>query len=94
MVSSIFYKRISLRFRTHFVFGVSESTTKYVDIIRMISSIPSLRLQLSDDGIRGTVDVMQALQSRLVQVHVDQLPANKVIVIQLTVSCGAKQFDV
>jgi hypothetical protein len=42
MVSSILYKRISLRFRVHFVFGVSETTTKYVDIVRMISSIPSL----------------------------------------------------
>jgi hypothetical protein len=45
MVSSIFYKRISLRFRVHFAFGVSENTTKYVDIIRMISSIPSLTPQ-------------------------------------------------
>jgi hypothetical protein len=43
-VSSIFHKRISLRFRVHFAFGVSENTTKYVDNVRMISSIPSLRL--------------------------------------------------
>jgi hypothetical protein len=41
-VSSIFYKRISLRFRVYFAFGVSENTMKYVDIVRMISSIPSL----------------------------------------------------
>jgi hypothetical protein len=32
----------ALRFRVHFAFGVSETTTKYVDIVRMISSIPSL----------------------------------------------------
>jgi hypothetical protein len=42
MVSSVLYKRISLLFWIYFVFGVSENTTKYVDIVRMISSIPSL----------------------------------------------------
>jgi hypothetical protein len=42
-VSLIFYKHILLGFRVHFAFGVSETTTKYVDIVRMISSIPSLR---------------------------------------------------
>jgi hypothetical protein len=45
MVSSIFYKRISVRFRIYFAFKVSENTTKYVDIVRMISSIPSLSLE-------------------------------------------------
>jgi hypothetical protein len=61
MVSSIFFKCISLRFRTYFAFGVSESTTKYVDIVRMISSIPSLNsflvyLVLGRHGEPGCVD--------------------------------------
>jgi hypothetical protein len=42
MVSSIFYKRISLQIWVYFAFGVSETITKYVDIVRVISSIPSL----------------------------------------------------
>jgi hypothetical protein len=42
MVSSTFYNHISLRFWVYFAFGVSENTMTYVDIVRMISSIPSL----------------------------------------------------
>jgi hypothetical protein len=42
-------------------------------------------LQLSDDGKRATVDVMQALRSMLVQLPLEQQPTNKVIVIQF---CG------
>jgi hypothetical protein len=42
MVSSILYKRISLRFQVNFAFGVSEYTAKCVDIVQMISSIPRL----------------------------------------------------
>ena len=42
-------------------------------------------LQLSDDGKRATVDVMQALRIRLVQFPAEQLPTSKVIVIQF---CG------
>jgi hypothetical protein len=41
-----------------------------------------LGLQLSDDGKRAIVDVMQALRSRLVQFPAQQLPTSKVIVIQ------------
>jgi hypothetical protein len=42
-------------------------------------------LQLSDDGKRAIVNVMQALRIGLVQFSPEQLPANKVIVIQF---CG------
>jgi hypothetical protein len=42
-------------------------------------------LQLPDDGKRATVDVMQTLRNRLLQVPIEQLPANKVFVIQF---CG------
>ena len=42
-------------------------------------------LQLSDDGKRATVDVIQALRSRLVQFPLEQPPPSKVISIQF---CG------
>jgi hypothetical protein len=50
-VSSIFYTHISLRFRVHFAFGVSENTAKYGDIVRMISSIPSLSAVFNARGL-------------------------------------------
>jgi hypothetical protein len=43
MVFSILFKWISLRFLVYFALKVSESTTKCVDIGRVISSIPSLK---------------------------------------------------
>jgi hypothetical protein len=43
MVPSIFYEHISLQIWVYFAFRVSENNTKYIDVVRMISSIPSLR---------------------------------------------------
>jgi hypothetical protein len=44
MVSSILFKHNSLRFRVYFAFCVSESTTKCINIVRIISSISSLTM--------------------------------------------------
>jgi hypothetical protein len=49
----MFYKYISLQFRVRFAFGISETTTKYVDILRMISSIPSLTPYYCDTTTSG-----------------------------------------
>jgi hypothetical protein len=41
-IDDIFYAHFAV-IRVYFAFGVSENTTKYTDIVRMISSISSLK---------------------------------------------------